>query len=251
MADPFIVSSSQGIVGADPSNTATYYSNPSAARLAAAGLPAGGSLPTSAGFDQANVNFAGQGAGRDWRIRISCPALGYTGVQAPLAATNGVVFPYTPQVTVVHQANYTAQRFTHSNYPHYAYESSEVQAIQLTGEFTAQNNLEAKYVLGCIYFFRAATKMFFGKGNNAGNPPPLVFLSGYGTNYFPNVPCAVTQFSQTMPQDVDYIEAGTDRVPTVSTMSVMLQPMYSKNTIASSWNLNEFASGGLVKGGFL
>jgi hypothetical protein len=256
MADPFVVSSSQGIVGADPSSVNTY--SPSAGglvgaggRLAAAGLPPGGSLAASSGFDQSTINFSGGSTATDWRVRISCPAIDYSGVQAPLAATNGVVFPYTPQISVVHQANYTAQRFTHSNYPHYAYENSEVQAIQVTGEFTAQNYLEAQYVLACIYFFRAATKMFFGKSENAGNPPPLVFLNGYGTYYLPRVPCAVTQFSHTMPPDIDYIDAGGSRIPTSSQMSIILQPMYSKKRIAESWSLSSFASGGLINGGFL
>jgi len=251
-----ITTSSSGRIGADASNSTSYYSNPGAARLAAAGLPAGGATPTSTGFDQANVTFTSGGAGggntgKDWRLRISCPALGYSGVQAPLGATNGVLFPYTPQVTVVHQANYTAQRFTHSNYPHYAYENSEVQSIQVTGEFTVQNSLEAAYVIGCIYFFRAATKMFFANSSEPGNPPPLVFLDGYGTHYFPHVPCAVTQFSHTMPPDVDYIDSNGTRVPTTSQLSIQLQPMYSKTTIANSWSLEDFAAGNLVGGGFL
>lgn len=253
MPDSFISSSLQ--TSSSRSNATGYFADSSSARLAAAGLPAGGRTPSSAGFNQASVNFSsgsqGGTAGKDWRIKISCPALGYPGVQEPLQATNGVVFPYTPQITVVHQANYSAQRFTHSNYPHYAYESSEVQNIQITGDFTAQNSLEASYVLACIYFFRSVTKMFFGQSENARNPPPLVFLSGYGTYYFPNVPCAVTQFSHTMPNEVDYIDAEGDRIPTTSQMTVMLQPMYSKNTIAQSWSLSDFAAGGLVGKGFL
>ena len=50
--------------------------------------------------------------------------------------------------------------------------------------------------------------MFFGTGDKVGNPPPIVFLNGYGTHYFPNVPCLVTQFSHTLPADVDYIDSG-------------------------------------------
>jgi len=250
MADPFTVSAA-GTTDPLYDNSVLNLIDPSLARLSAAGLPAGGSLASAPGFDQSTINFSGGSYGTDWRVRISCPALGYSGVQAPLAATNGVVFPYTPQVTVVHQANYSPQRFTHSNYPHYAYENSEVQAIQITGEFTAQNALEAKYVLACIYFFRAATKMFFGNSQNAGNPPPLVFLNGYGTQYFSNVPCAVTQFSQIMPQDVDYINSSGTRIPTVSQMTILLQPMYSKKTIASSWSLQSFASGELINKGFI
>ena len=186
--------------------------SPSMSRLASAGLPLGGSrlLPPSLG--SADINFTGTGSvpARDWRVRVSTKsqALAYSGVMSPLERTQGVIFPYTPQIVVTHQANYTPQRLTHSNYPAYAYENSEVQAIQISTEFTVQNRNEASYLLACIYFFRTATKMFFGTGEHVGNPPPIVFLNGYGTHYFPNVPCLVTQFAHTMPAEVDYIETG-------------------------------------------
>ena len=60
--------------------------------------------------------------------------------------------------------------------------------------------------MAAIYFFRAATKMFFGQGANVGNPPPIVFLDGYGSHYFPHVPCVITTFQHTMPAEVDYIQ---------------------------------------------
>jgi hypothetical protein len=60
--------------------------------------------------------------------------------------------------------------------------------------------------MAAIYFFRAATKMFFGTGANVGNPPPIVFLDGYGSHYFPHVPCVITSFQHTMPAEVDYIQ---------------------------------------------
>jgi len=228
-----------------------FYKNPATARLAAAGLPAGGRRPTVDRLNPATVVFKGaQGSGKDWRVKISCPALGYPGIMFPLSKTNGVVFPYTPQVSVVYQANYTPQKFTHSNYPAYAYENSEVQAINITADFTAQNMEEAKYVLACIYFFRSATKMFFGESSKAGNPPPLVFLDGYGDNYFPHVPCLLTQFSHTMPPEVDYISSGTDRIPAASQITISLQPIYSKKSI-SSFSLESFAAGELVGKGFI
>lgn len=186
--------------------------NPGLARLAAAGLPLGGTRQLPPQLGNANINFTNSGSvpARDWRVKVSTKAraLSYSGIMSPLNQTNGVVFPYTPQITVTHQANYTPQRLTHSNYPAYAYENSEVQVIQINADFTVQNRNEANYLLACIYFFRTATKMFFGTGRDVGQPPPIVFLNGYGTHYFPNVPCLVTQFSHTMPSDVDYVESG-------------------------------------------
>ena len=192
--------------------------NPSMARLANARLNRNGTRNTPTKVERANVNYASsisKNLLNDWRVRVSTSSAVQlygtnTGVTAPLANTNGVVFPYTPQITVTHQANYSPQKFTHSNYAMFSYENSEVQAIQINADFTVQTQDEAKYLLACIYFFRAATKMYFGQSPNAGNPPPLVYLDGYGTHYFPHVPCLVTQFSHTMPSDVDYLETNVE-----------------------------------------
>jgi hypothetical protein len=51
--------------------------------------------------------------------------------------------------------------------------------------------------------------MWWGSDSKAGSPPPMIFLTGYGDNYFPNVPCVLTSFQHTMPQDVDYVQAIT------------------------------------------
>jgi hypothetical protein len=113
-----------------------------------------------------------------------------------LIATNGVIFPYTPKIDVVYQTSYSDQDIVHTNYSYYAYNKSSVSNITINAEFTAQTPEEAKYVLAVIHFFRAASKMFSGKDSRlAGNPPPMLFLNGYGDHYFPNVPCVLTQFS--------------------------------------------------------
>ena len=175
----------------------------------------------------------------------------------------GVVFPYTPQVQVQHSATYSPQKLTHSNYTQHFYESSEVQAISITGDFTVQNVNEGQYLLACVYFFRSVTKMFFGADENAGNPPPLVYLNGYGQYYFPNVPCVVTAFSHTMPAEVDYMDIpepgvppynpqaqnyrlNSTRMPTTSSITLSLQPMYSRLAQSQGFSLNDFAAGALV-----
>ena len=292
-----IINTTAGRAVSTGSNLARLL-NPGLARLSAAGLPYGGTREMPPELGNANINFSSSQSGtqsKDWRVRVSTTsqALAYSGVMSPLGQTQGVIFPYIPQIVVTHQANYTPQRFTHSNYPAYAYENSEVQAIQITTEFTVQNRNEANYLLACIYFFRTATKMFFGQSNDAGNPPPIVFLDGYGTHYFPHVPCLVTQFSHTMPAEVDYLETGSQysqdfltgdysgtqfgafneqlgerllnswgspsdssvsnsstRVPTISTLSVTLQPIYSKDK-AATFNLASFGRGELVSKGFI
>ena len=179
----------------------------------------------------------------------------------------GVVFPYTPQLTVTHIANYEPQKVFHSNYAQYFYNNSEVQAIQIQGDFTVQNVNEGQYLLACIYFFRSVTKMFFGLDPQAGNPPPILYLNGYGQYYLPNVPCVVTSFSHTMPESVDYIDvpepavtqkypkqnpqftnyrANSTRLPTTSQITIQVQPMYSRLSQSQNFSLNDFARGALI-----
>ena len=174
----------------------------------------------------------------------------------------GVVFPYTPTVTVQHTANYAAQKLTHNNYTLYFYENSEVGPITITGEFSVQNVNEGQYLLATIYFFRSLTKMFFGNDPLAGNPPPIVYLNGYGEYYLPNVPCICTSFNHTMPDGVDYVnipEPGltynpyvtnpllnSTRLPTTSQLSITLQPVYSRLAQSQGFSLNDFARGALI-----
>ena len=150
---------------------------------------------------------------KDWRFRIrlapGSDVLYKDGNQnsilRPLYHTDGVIFPYTPQVMVNYQANYSETTPTHSNYKQYFYQSSQISDIQITGTFTAQSTREADYMLAATHFFRSATKMFYGQDSQRGNPPPLVFLEGFGDNQFNNQPCVIQQFNYVLPPDVDYV----------------------------------------------
>lgn len=264
--------------------------DPGNARLAVAGLLQGGRkksetpVATRVGFSIGNPDGEPIPIEQDWRVRVGVAPgskifydSGDAGIMSPLIGTQGVVFPYTPSITTSYSASYGQTKSTHSNYPAYFYDSSEVQAIQLSGDFTVQSAQEGQYLLACIYFFRSATKMYYGGGANGGNPPPVVFLNGYGSQLFPNVPCVVTSFQHAMGSDVDYLEipsvveqptqlsgpgapegAGytdpgkgpTTRVPTASQLQISLQPIYSRSSIAQ-FDLDEFARGNLLGKGFI
>lgn len=155
---------------------------------------------------------------KDWRVRLSlAPGAKYlyaaptAGILKPLAATNGVVFPYTPNVSVAYVANYDSSELVHSNYKIYNYKNSSVDTVTITSDFTAQDTGEANYLLAVIHFFRSVTKMFYGRDENPRNgvPPPLCFLSGLGTFQFDNHPLVVSNFTYTLPTEVDYIRAGS------------------------------------------
>jgi hypothetical protein len=51
--------------------------------------------------------------------------------------------------------------------------------------------------------------MFYGQDAQRGAPPPLLFVSGLGEYQFNNHPCVLTNFEYSLPQDVDYIRAGS------------------------------------------
>lgn len=262
----------------------------SGARLAQAGLTSGanGLLKDIAG-SVFNINFQSTDGSAiapedDWRVRISMsktmasmfydnPANSLLRALNSRTGTSGVVFPYTPTVTLSHTARYQSQSLTHSNYSSYFYDGSEIGAIQINGEFTVQNVAEGQYLMAAIQFFRICTKMFFGRDEYAGSPPPLVFLDGYGDAYLPHIPCVVTQFSHSMQGEVDYVpipigvDIGTNgilpvgppsrndsyggvvRLPTSSTITVSLQPVYSRKNIADNFTLERYARGFTIQGG--
>lgn len=203
---------------------------------------------------------------KDWRVRITLPqgshfafrdeAWQYLGLNKPLLNNkgeknfDGVIFPYTPTITVTNSARYSEQALTHSNYKSYFYEGSDVAPIQIAGIFTCQNQSEAIYLLSCIMFLRACTKMNYGQYDPmAGKPPTLVKLMGYGDHYLPGVSAVVTSVSHVMPEDCDYIKyeyEGTQGwMPISSTLTVTLQPVVSRAAQAQ-FDLNKFVRGGYV-----
>jgi plasmid maintenance system antidote protein VapI len=158
-----------------------------------------------------------QGGSTDWRVRLQLsPTSNYLynakqpGILGPLFATNGVLFPYTPQIQTSYEAKYTDYDLVHSNFRGVFYQNSRVGDISIRAEFTAQDSNEANYLLAVIHFFRSVTKMFYGKDPQRGTPPPLVYLSGLGMNQFYGHPCLVRQFQYTLPNNVDYIRASTN-----------------------------------------
>ena len=154
----------------------------------------------------------------DWRVCLSLApgSSGYMyksenpGIMAPLAQTDGVIFPYTPQIQVQYAATYDTSEVAHSNYKIFQYKNSSVDSISITGDFTAQDTYEANYMLAVIHFFKSMTKMFYGNDQDPvnGTPPPLCYIYGLGEFQFNKHPIAITSFNYSLPNDVDYIRAS-------------------------------------------
>ena len=208
-----------------------------------ANLPAGGELFQRFG-SQIKLE---PGAKSDWRVRITCE---WSIFDSPLFRlledTGGVVWPYLPTVNISTQANYNQIDVTHANYPYYAYKNSQVNEITITGEFSAETETDAAYWIAATTFFRTATKMFFGQGENAGNPPIVCNLTGYGASVFDKVPVIVKSFNVGLNNDVNYVRCNTfgtsTWVPVLSTIECTLVPVYSRERLRK-FNLADFAKG--------
>ncbi len=206
---------------------------------------------------------------KDWRVSLSVPesikklVSPSRSLLDPLGRTDWkMVFPYTPTIYVSHQASYNPLQPVHTNYPYYAYENSRVGQMTITGEFFVQNSLEAKYWVAAVHFLRSVTKMSYGeKSPNRGQPPPVLFLNGYGDYTFNQVPVIITNFQFDLKREVDYISTGLGKTeqayedgyiqsslekyawaPSESMITVEVVPQYSRNQI-SKFNLRDFVNG--------
>lgn len=218
--------------------------------LRAVGLLGGSGSSSVATFKQATW---GTSTDLDWRVRLSVPNTYQTSpLITPLLETNGFMFPYTPQIIMQHTASYNALHPTHSNYPFMAYENSQVDAMTIIGDFYVENSKEGEYWIAATHYLRSITKMAYGASSNQGSPPPVVKLNGYGDFVFKDVPVVVQMFTVELPADVDYIQVGVGEngtwVPTRSSISVVVQPTYSREKI-TKFSLDAFVNGAYIVDG--
>ena len=248
--------------------------NRTLARLTGSGIQTDSRIVTT------RARWTGTGAEKDWRVKLTIPE-GATALEnyffsdnavlSPLHDVKGIFWPLTPSMVIQHSANYNALAQTHSNYPFQAYQNSQVDQMNIIGEFPVQNQQDARHWVATIKFLRTVTKMFFGNETDLkGNPPPILHLSGYGTHMFEKVPVVVNSFNVELRSGIDYISTTQDSVyknelppdekfkldadnnidstwaPTISNISVLVTPAYSRDTM-KQFSLKKFASGELSK----
>ena len=241
----------------------------------------GAGISTDSRIVQARAKWSGRSDKTDWRVRLQVPDGPLTKffdfnnnpVMQPLAASQGIFWPLTPAVVIQHSANYNAMDQVHSNYPHQAYQNSQVDSMNIIGEFPVQNSEDAKHWVATVNFLRTATKMFFGDEAGIdglkGNPPPIMHLYGYGDHMFNKVPVVVNTFNVELRPGIDYIstkqastpykelngpDAGFDQsviagesqtwAPTLSNISVLVTPIYSRDSI-KNFSMKKFVRGEL------
>jgi hypothetical protein len=208
-----------------------------------ANLPAGAELFLQQGSQiQLQPN-----AKNDWRVRINAEwNLFNSPLFKLLQNTGGVIWPYTPNITVSTKANYQTIDAIHSNYQFQAYKNSVIDDITISGEFSCETETDAAYWIAATTFFKTATKMFFGQGENAGNPPIICNLTGYGSSVFDKVPVVIKSFSVDLKDDVNYIKCNTfgtnTWVPVMSTISVTVSPIYNRRRLRK-FSLQDYSRG--------
>jgi len=247
--------------------------------LRSTNLPTGAE-PASGGFVSGSWDDEEERV--DWRVRLSIPSglaqrtlsdapivtnpgapggesgeRGLSSIKSdpldPLYETRGMVFPYTPNIYITYSANYDNLHPTHSNYPFPIYQNSAVDQFVITGEFTVENAREGAYWIAANQYLRTVTKMEYGGDSaNTGAPPPVVKLDGYGDFVFRDVPVVVQQYNVELSDAVDYIKVPISQngswAPTRSTISVTLQPAYSRNSV-NQFSLQKFAKGEYLNNG--
>jgi hypothetical protein len=230
-----------------------------------------GAIPLSP--KPASVNFrsmAGEDVNQDMRVKIRVPDNYLTqltqGPSNELRNLKGIIFPYTPSISIEHKADYASQAPMHSNYAIYFYQRSSVSPINISGKFTVANESEAAIYIATVHLLRALTKMRSGgvTGDaDSGAPPPVCRLDAYGTFMLQNVPVAISNFKIDLPDNVDYYTLGKKTgsptnstyemtaVPVVSTISVTCIPMYSRDEM-QKFNVTQWLSDKYVrKAGYL
>jgi len=257
------------------------------------------------------ASFGGDVNSDDWRVRLSLAnwaSFKSSPVLTPLHEAGGLIFPYTPSISISNSAKYSGVSTTHSNYAFQAYQNSTPDAITITAPMLVEDSSQALYWVAMVHYLRSLTKMFSGADSKSGNPPPIIYLNGYGNYVFKNVPVVVTRMSVELDANCDYIGCnvvgsmaseisgladqfgglastiggainglsgftnaiesvsgivgqvsgalgalgvgetvggGVTHVPTKSSFSITLQPVYSRENV-KKFSLDRFVTGGYI-----
>ena len=220
----------------------------------------------------ARAKWSGRDSKKDWRVKLKVPTgspleaffFENNKLLQPLREEMGMFWPLTPSIVIQYSSNYNAMEQTHSNYPHYQYGNSQVDQMNIFGEFPVQNQQDAKHWVATVNFLRTASKMFFGAEEGyglKGNPPPVFHLYGYGDHMFDKVPVVINTFNVELRSGIDYISTQQSDVyrsdsnidyqqedstwaPTLSTISVLVSPIYSRDSV-KNFSMSKFVRGEL------
>jgi len=215
-----------------------------------------------------NYNLAPAPSGNDLRARLRAKpnSIAYNLLYAGNPWVNlqnygGMIWPYTPTITYNQDVQYDSLNAVHTNQEILAYSRTSAPTISVSGSFSSQTQLEARYNLACLHFLRLVTKMSFGASvmPQRGTPPPVLYFDAHGGGMFLNIPVVVKNFAITLPNDPDYVtvpsaingaggpQSQTTRVPALFDISVTLTVQHTPKQLRE-WNIDTFRTGGYITG---
>ena len=160
-------------------------------------------------IESAIASFGGDGSNaNDWRVRLSLSnwsSFRSSPVLKPLKDAGGLIFPYTPTISISSGATYRGISTVHTNYTFQAYQNSEPGSISIVAPMYVEDPEQGLYWIAMVHYLRSLTKMFSGADPKAGNPPPVIMLNGYGNYVFKNVPVVVKSMKVSLNAECDYI----------------------------------------------
>ncbi len=230
-------------------------------------------FPSALGIDSLNNNplfprNPSSSVSSDYRLRLKARTANKSviyGEKSPdnllsiLYETDGLLFPYSPTVSYTQNIDYTQMNPTHSNQDFHLYNRTPSLELAISGQFSVQNQREGAYCLASLHFLRTVSKMRFGeKDKNAGLPPPVLLLDGFGTYMFNKLPVILKNFSIDLPNNVDYIQVigpdGDAWIPSLFTLSINVVVQQTPTKLRKEFNWDDFRSGkmmGKSKGGWI
>lgn len=188
---------------------------------------------------------------------------------------HGMIWPYTPTITYNQAVEYNDYGLTHVNQTPKAFTKTQNLQLEVSGDFTAQNQWEARYMFSCLHFLRTVTKMEYGRQSQSpGAPPPILLFSAHGDLMFDRLPVIIENFNIQLTENVDYVRVpigGTNDfglqspgarfpnspqgstheawVPSMTTISVTLTYQLPPRKWVREFNYDKFKTGELLKGG--
>jgi len=199
------------------------------------------------------VRLRAQGDNPAAKAKVYGPANNSSNILNILYDTNGMMFPFTPTIQWSQAVEYDTMHFVHSNQDFQSYKNTPSTTIEITGQFTFQNQREGEYMLACMHFLRTVSKMYFGQTNAAlaGLPPPILLFSGYGNYMFNDLPVIVKSHSYSLDNTVDYVTintaGGTARLPAIMTIAVSLVVQNTAKDLRTKFDLDQFRTGALMR----
>lgn len=172
-----------------------------------------------------------------------------------LSSSAGLIFPYTPKISVKSSVNYEKVDITHSNLSYNYYKNTTPPSYSVTAKFTADNRENAKHMLSALWFLMATTKCEFGENTSyntsdtttdndaliGGLPPPILYLNGYNKLY-ENIPVVVKSFNYSLPDDMDFVNLKINISKKDLDVSYQIESNYNNSALSAT----QFINGELV-----